>query len=227
MAPRQSNTSMPRRHWMQSCGMGFGGLALSSMLASTSNGSAPDESQGLATQGALPLHFAGKAKHVIHVFLNGGVSQVDTFDPKPELTKRAGQILPFENLKTERKTGVALPSPFAFEPHGQSGIPVSDLFPKLAKCVDEMTVIRSMYAELPSHELSLMLMNTGDQRLVRPSLGSWLTWGMGTINQNLPAFVALCPGGCLWEVPVTGVVPFFLGLIKAHVSTPPKPTHPN
>jgi hypothetical protein len=129
------------------------------------------------------------------VFLNGGVSQVDTFDPKPELTRRAGQILPFENLKTERKTGVALPSPFAFEQHGQSGIPVSDLFPKLAKCVDEMTVIRSMYAQLPSHELSLMLMNTGDQRLVRPSLGSWLTWGMGTINENLPAFVALCPGG--------------------------------
>jgi hypothetical protein len=90
---------------------------------------------------------------------------------------------------------VALPSPFAFEQHGQSGIPVSDLFPKLAKCVDEMTVIRSMYAQLPSHELSLMLMNTGDQRLVRPSLGSWLTWGMGTINENLPAFVALCPGG--------------------------------
>jgi hypothetical protein len=143
----------------------------------------------------LPLHFPAKAKHVIHVFLNGGVSQVDTFDPKPELTRRAGQILPFENLKTERKTGVALPSPFAFEQHGQSGIPVSDLFPKLAKCVDEMTVIRSMYAQLPSHELSLMLMNTGDQRLVRPSLGSWLTWGMGTINENLPAFVALCPGG--------------------------------
>jgi hypothetical protein len=149
----------------------------------------------LATKGALPLHFPAKAKHVIHVFLNGGVSQVDTFDPKEELTRRAGQILPFENLKTERKTGVALPSPFAFEQHGQSGIPVSDLFPKLAKCVDEMTVIRSMYAELPSHELSLMLMNTGDQRLVRPSLGSWLTWGMGSINDNLPAFVALCPGG--------------------------------
>ncbi|MFM8214550.1 MAG: DUF1501 domain-containing protein, partial [Pirellula sp.] len=186
---------MPRRHWMRSCGMGFGGLALSSMLASSSQGGAQDDPQGLVTHGALPLHFAGKAKHVIHVFLNGGVSQVDTFDPKPELTKRAGQILPFENLKTERKTGVALPSPFAFEQHGQSGIPVSDLFPKLAKCVDEMTVVRSMYAELPSHELSLMLMNTGDQRLVRPSLGSWLTWGMGTDNENLPAFVALCPGG--------------------------------
>ena len=186
---------MDRRHWMRRCGMGFGGLALSGMLASEERIFAQSESEPLASSGALPLHFPATAKHVIHVFLNGGVSQVDTFDPKPELTRRAGQILPFENLKTERKTGVALPSPFAFEQHGQSGIPVSDLFPKLAKCVDEMTVIRSMYAQLPSHELSLMLMNTGDQRLVRPSLGSWLTWGMGTINENLPAFVALCPGG--------------------------------
>ena len=186
---------MDRRHWMRRCGMGFGGLALSGMLASDKRMFAESESGPLASSGALPLHFPATAKHVIHVFLNGGVSQVDTFDPKPELTRRAGQILPFENLKTERKTGVALPSPFAFEQHGQSGIPVSDLFPKLAKCVDEMTVIRSMYAQLPSHELSLMLMNTGDQRLVRPSLGSWLTWGMGTINENLPAFVALCPGG--------------------------------
>ena len=186
---------MDRRHWMRRCGMGFGGLALSGMLASEKRMIAQSESEPLASSGALPLHFPATAKHVIHVFLNGGVSQVDTFDPKPELTRRAGQILPFENLKTERKTGVALPSPFAFEQHGQSGIPVSDLFPKLAKCVDEMTVIRSMYAQLPSHELSLMLMNTGDQRVVRPSLGSWLTWGMGTINENLPAFVALCPGG--------------------------------
>ena len=122
------------------------------------------------------------------------MSQVDTFDPKPELTKRGGQMLPFDNLQTERKTGVALPSPFTFQQYGESGIPVSDLFPHLSKCVDDMAVIRSMYAELPNHEMSLMLMNTGDQRLVRPSFGSWLTWGMGSENQNLPGFVALCPG---------------------------------
>ncbi len=134
----------------------------------------------------------GEARHCLSEWW---VSQVDTFDPKPELTRLAGKMLPYENLQTERKTGVALPSPFKFEKHGESGIPVSDIFPKLAKCVDEMTVIRSMHAELPSHEMSLMLMNTGDMRLVRPSMGSWLTWGMGSINQNLPAFVALCPGG--------------------------------
>lgn len=163
--------------------MGFGALALADLM------SLP------VSAGESALHFRPRARSVIHVFLNGGVSQVDTFDPKPELTKRGGQMLPFQNLQTERKTGVALPSPFTFKNHGQSGIPISDLFPNLARCADELAVIRSMYAELPSHELSLMLMNTGDQRQVRPSFGSWLTWGMGSENQNLPGFIALCPGG--------------------------------
>ncbi|MCA9159113.1 MAG: DUF1501 domain-containing protein, partial [Planctomycetales bacterium] len=125
----------------------------------------------------------------------GGMSQVDTFDPKPELTRLAGQMLPFDNLQTERKTGVALPSPFKFAQHGECGMPISELFPRVAECADDLAVIRSMYAELPSHEMMLMLMNTGHSRLVRPSFGSWLTWGMGTENQNLPGFVALCPGG--------------------------------
>lgn len=167
--------------------MGMGGLAFADLFTATT--------QASVGSGAMTPHFPGRAKHIIHVFLNGGVSQVDTFDPKPELTRQAGKMLPFENLATERKTGVALPSPFTFKQHGESGIPISDIFPHLAGCADELTVIRSMYAELPSHEMSLMLMNTGDQRLVRPSLGSWLTWGMGAINENLPAFVALCPGG--------------------------------
>ena len=171
-----------RRNFLQRCGMGFGSLALADLMSG-------DDALATGT------HFPGPAKHVIHVFLNGGMSQVDTFDPKPELTRRGGQMLPFENLQTERQTGVALPSPFKFQQHGESGIPVSDLFPHLSKCVDDMTVIRSMHAELPSHEMSLMLMNSGDQRLVRPSFGSWLTWGMGSANENLPGFVALCPGG--------------------------------
>ena len=98
-----------RRHWMRSCGMGFGGLAFADLVAKSGLGC-----EGIAAgfRGAMPTHFPGKAKHIIHVFLNGGVSQVDTFDPKPELTRRAGQMLPFENLQMERKTGVALPSPF-------------------------------------------------------------------------------------------------------------------
>ncbi len=177
------NEIISRRDVLQRTGMGFGSLALADLLGGN----------GLAAEGRP--HFPGKAKHVIHVFLNGGMSQVDTLDPKPELTRRGGQMLPFQNLQTERRTGVALPSPFTFKQCGESGTPISDIFPHLSKCVDDMAVIRSMYAQLPNHEMTLMLMNTGHQRLVRPSFGSWLTWGMGSENQNLPGFVALCPGG--------------------------------
>ena len=141
-------------------------------------------------------HFAPKAKRVIHLFMNGGPSHVDTFDPKPELTKWHGKILPDENrLNTERKTGAAYKSPFTFKKHGQSGLPVSDLFPHVAKHADDLCVIRSMRADVPNHEPSLMLMNCGDGRLVRPSMGSWITYGLGTENQNLPGFVVLCPNG--------------------------------
>ena len=141
-------------------------------------------------------HFTPKAKRVIHLFMNGGPSHVDTFDPKPELAKWHGKILPDEHrLSTERKTGAAYKSPFAFKKHGQSGLPVSDLFPHVAKHADDLCVIRSMRADVPNHEPSLMLMNCGDGRLVRPSMGSWITYGLGTENQNLPGFVVLCPNG--------------------------------
>lgn len=171
---------VPRRHFLNRSALGLGMVGMAQMLN---------------TQATAGIHFPRKAKAVIQVFLNGGMSQVDTFDPKPELTKRGGQKLPYDNLQTERRTGVALPSPFQFKKHGQSGIEVSDIFPHLSKCVDKMAVIRSMYAQLPSHEMSLMLINSGEQRLVRPSLGSWLNWGMGAENENLPGYVALCPGG--------------------------------
>ena len=141
-------------------------------------------------------HFAPKAKRVIHLFMNGGPSHVDTFDPKPELSKWHGKVLPDEHrLNTERKTGAAYQSPFTFKQHGQSGLPVSDLFPHVAKHADDLCVIRSMRADVPNHEPSLMLMNCGDGRLVRPSMGSWITYGLGTENQNLPGFVVLCPNG--------------------------------
>ena len=166
-----------RRDFLSQTGLGIGSLALAGMNANAG------------------VHFPGKAKSVIHVFLNGGMSQVDTFDPKPELTRLGGKPLPTGNLLTERRTGVALPSPFDFQEHGQCGMPISDLFPKLSQCADKLAVIRSMYAELPSHSRSLMLMNSGDQRLVRPSMGSWLNWGMGSENENLPGFVVLCPKG--------------------------------
>ncbi|MFM7074964.1 MAG: DUF1501 domain-containing protein, partial [Planctomycetaceae bacterium] len=183
-APRPVPASpFPRRAFLRSGGMGFGSLALAGLLAR----------EGAAA--SLPTHFAPRAKRVIHVFLNGGMSQVDTFDPKPELQARGGQMLPFDNLQTERKTGVALPSPFAFTRHGESGIPISEIFPCLARHADDLAVIRSMHVELPNHEMSLMLMNTGHMRQVRPSFGSWLTWGMGQENDDLPGFIALVPGG--------------------------------
>ena len=140
-------------------------------------------------------HFPAKAKHVIHIFLNGGPSHVDTFDPKPALEKYAGKMLPMKNLRTERKTGAAFPSPYKFRRCGESGIEVSEIFEHLGQCVDEMAIIRSMHADVPNHEPSLLLMNCGQARLVRPSMGSWVTYGLGTENQNLPGFIVMCPGG--------------------------------
>lgn len=180
-----------RREMLQRCGMGMGTLALGGMLQSAC--SAADKAVNpLAPH---PAQFAPRAKSVIHLFMNGGPSQVDTFDPKPELQRRGGEMLNDGNLRTERPTGALYPSPWRFRPYGESGIEVSELFPNVGKCIDDIAVIRSMHADVPNHEPSLMLMNCGDARLVRPSLGSWLTWGLGTDNQNLPSFVAMCPGG--------------------------------
>ena len=167
--------------------MGMGSVGLETLLA--------EQGQGLNPLAWRSPHFPGKAKRVVHFFLNGGPSHVDSFDPKPMLAKFAGQPLPIENLRTERKTGAAFPSPFAFQRYGESGIEVSSLFPKIGECIDDIAVIRSMQAELPNHEPSLMLMNCGDAVLSRPSVGSWVTYGLGTENQNLPAFISMCPGG--------------------------------
>jgi hypothetical protein len=142
-----------------------------------------------------PPHFAARAQRVIHIFFNGGPSHVDTFDPKPELRRRHGQPLPSPNLLTERQTGVAMGSPFKFRRYGQSGIEVSELFADIGQRIDDVCVVRSMYADFPNHEPSLMLMNTGASNVVRPSFGSWLTYGLGSENENLPGFFAMAPGG--------------------------------
>lgn len=179
-----------RRDLLQRTGMGLGGLALANLLSSTT----VDASASGPSPAGMP-HFAPKARRMIHLFMNGGPSHVDTFDPKPALAKYAGQNLPMENLRTERKTGAALPSPYRFRKYGQSGTEVSEIFPHVANCVDDIAVIRSMYADVPNHEPSLLLMNCGEARQIRPSLGSWLTYGLGSENENLPAFIAMCPGG--------------------------------
>jgi hypothetical protein len=156
---------------------------------------------GMAAFGATAqrTHHAPRAKHVIFLFLNGGLSQVDTFDPKPALTKHHGSPMPGGNPRTERTTGNLLKSPFAFQRCGQSGIEVSEIFPEVGRIIDEVCVIRSTYTANPIHESCLFMMNSGDIQAGRPSMGSWLTYGLGTENQNLPGFLVLCPG-----VPVVG-----------------------
>jgi len=180
---------LTRRDMLGRCGTGLGVLALAGVAADDARAAPPDP---LAPKAP---HFPGKAKHVVHLFMNGGPSQVDTFDPKPLLDKYHGKPLPTTNLRTERKTGAAMRSPFAFKKYGASGIEVSDLFAKTAAHVDSMAVVRSVFAEVPNHEPSLMLMNCGEGRQPRPSLGSWVTYGLGTENRNLPGFVVMCPGG--------------------------------
>ena len=187
------DSAIDRRSFLQRSGMGLGALGLASLL-SPPTGLAASNGTLLGTNSSTKQHFPARAKRVIHFFLNGGPSHVDTFDPKPALAKYAGQPLP-ETLATERKTGAAFPSPFRFRRYGQSGIEVSDLFARTAEHVDDIAVIRSMYAQVPNHEPSLMLMNCGDSVLPRPSVGAWALYGLGSENQNLPGFIAMCPGG--------------------------------
>ena len=194
--------ALSRRELLGRCGMGFGMIGLAGVLAADDQigqtaanrgGHAPGSFDPMAPR--LP-HFAPKTKQVVHLFMNGGPSHLDTFDPKPILLKYHGKTLPGPTFRTERKTGAALGSPFHFKKYGESGIEVSELFAQTAKRhVDDLCVIRSMYADVPNHEPSLMLMNCGDGRLQRPSMGSWITYGLGSENQNLPGFIAMCPGG--------------------------------
>ncbi len=182
-----------RRDFLERCGMGFGLVGLAGVLSDDARAAGETASDPLAPKAP---HFPARAKQVVHLFMNGGPSQVDTFDPKPLLDKYHGKPLPSPTLRTERKTAGAMRSPFAFRRYGQSGLEVSDLFARTATAhADDLCVIRSMHAEVPNHEPSLMLMNCGDGRLPRPSLGSWVTYGLGSENRNLPGFIAMCPGG--------------------------------
>jgi len=181
-----------RRQALEQTGTGLGMLGLAALLGPDSHAAAAGET--LSPLAPKSPQFPARAKHIIHVYLNGGPSQVDTFDPKPELAKYNGQPLPKGHLSTERATGAALASPFTFAKYGESGIEVSEIFAKTAQHVDDMCFIRSMHANTPNHEQSMRLMNCGDERLSRPSLGAWMTYGLGTENQNLPGFIAMCPG---------------------------------
>ena len=174
---------LSRRDLLRTVGAGFGSLGLAHAL-SAANSSGP-------LQGP---HFPARAKRVIFLFLNGGPSHVDTFDYKPMLAKFNGKPMPTENPKTERKTGNLLASPFQFRKCGQSGLEVSEIFSKVGACLDDGCIIKSMYTDRPFHDAGFFMMNCGHNLAGRPSMGSWITYGLGSENHNLPAFVVLCPG---------------------------------
>ncbi len=187
-----------RRDWLSSTAFGLGAIGLASVLPVSDRAAHGDDS-GVSADAASPLapkspHFPARIRHVIHVYLNGGPSQVDLFDPKPELARLDGQPLPAGNLSTERATGAAMGGRFPFRKFGESGLEFADVLSGLGRHADDLCVIRSMHANTPNHEQSMRLMNCGHERLSRPSMGAWMTYGLGTENLNLPGFVVMCPG---------------------------------
>lgn len=175
-----------RRHWIQQASLVAGSLAPAWLLARDSASSNRTGNPG--------CHFPATAKRVIHLFMNGGPFQGDLFDPKPELVKYAGQRPKGADLVTERPTGGLLPSPFRFQPCGESGVPVSELLPNFSGCIDDVCVIRSLHADNPNHGPALLQMNNGTILPTRPSMGAWFLYGLGSENDSLPGYVVLCPG---------------------------------
>jgi hypothetical protein len=189
------NEDLTRRAWIQSLCGGLGTVGLLGMLAS-------EEARGAPINHYLGPHFPAKAKHVIFLFMTGGPSHLDMFDPKPALTKYQGQRPDAVNLRTERRTGGLMPSPFEFKKYGQNGIEVSELLPHIGSTIDDICVIRSMYTFNPTHGPARNLIHSGTILATRPTLGAWVTYGLGTENENLPGFVVLAPrpgGGELWH----------------------------
>ena len=186
-----------RRDFLLNAGSGFGGIALASLMAKEQHASAASGERG---RSANPLasketHFAPRARRVIWLFMHGGPSHVDLFDPKPELTRLAGQTLPesFGEVMTRRKVAAnpLLPAIKPFRPHGESGLEISDFLPHIGECADELCVLRGCHGDSVNHPQSVYQMNTGSILIGRPSVGAWVAYGLGTENQNLPAFVVL------------------------------------
>ena len=174
-----------RRQMLENCGAGFGSLALASLMA--------QEGSGNRLAAKVP-HFAPKTRRVIFLFMHGGPSQVDTFDYKPQLDRDDGKPLPFAKPRVvSGKTGNLLKSPWKFKQYGQCGAWVSQLFPHVAGCVDDLCIINSMHCSNSRHGGALLELHTGSDTFVRPSMGSWINYGLGTENQDLPGFVTICP----------------------------------
>ncbi len=197
--PGRSPWSLNRREMLATSANGFGMLALSALMCD----------RGWAAP--TGRHFPAKAKNVIFCFLDGGVSHVDSFDPKPKLDQLDDQPAGKIDNPTANLNRRWLKSPWRFRQHGQSGIPVSELFPRIASCVDDIAVIRSMQADLPLHSTGVLFLHTGLNSAGRPSLGSWINYGLGTENENLPGFVVLSFG----VVPCGGLENYSNGFLPA------------
>lgn len=181
---------LTRRQFLSRVGLGLGALSLASVIDPLSAYAGPATTPGVGGSNLLlphSPHFPGKAKAVIHIFAQGAPSHIDTWDPKPALSAMNNKTLP--------GGGVAMGSPFAFKKYGRSGIEISDVFAKTAQHADDLAVIRSMWTDIPAHDIATVFMNTGALRISKPSLGSWIVYGLGTENQNLPGFISLRTGG--------------------------------
>ena len=183
-----------RRQMLRQSGVGFGALALADLLARESRSDDRGLSPATSPLAVRPPHFAARAKRIIFLFMHGGPSQVDTFDYKPQLEKDDGKPVPFDKPRVvSGETGALLKSPFSFRQHGASGQYVSELFPHVAKHVDEICFVNSVHGSNSRHGAALLELHTGSDTFVRPSMGSWLTYGLGSENQNLPGFITICP----------------------------------
>jgi len=187
--PRPDDLILSRRQFLERTGMGFGALSLAGLLGQAYFAATEARAAGnLSPLAPKAPPRPAKAKRVVHIFAQGAPSHVDTWDPKPALAKYDDKTLPEMN-------GVGFPSPFKFEKKGRSGIPVSEVFPQLGEQVDHLAIIRSLWTNIPSHEVATVMMNTGSLRLAKPSLGSWVVYGLGSENQNMPGYISLRPGG--------------------------------
>ena len=182
---------LDRREMLRTAGSGFGMVGLAAAMHSAGM------IRPTMAASTTSRDFAPRAKRVIFLFMNGAPSHVDTFDPKPMLARHEGEM-PEGKLYKAAGAGY-LPSPFKFRPHGDSGVVMSELFPYLSQCADDLCVLRGMHTDVPNHEPGLLMMHSGNQQPIRPSLGAWASYGLGSENQNLPAYLVLCPG-----LPVVG-----------------------
>jgi hypothetical protein len=193
----EKRSRFSRRELLKTCSTGFGAMALSAMMAEAAraNASSTDLPAGAALR---KTHHQPKAKHVIFLYMSGGVSHVDSFDPKPRLMTDHGKPMPVKIQRTMfNNNGNIMGSPFAFQPWGESGIPVSEMFPHVAKVVDELAVIRSMTSSVNEHAQANFLMHTGFPLMGYPSAGAWASYGLGSESSDLPGYVVLQSGAAV------------------------------